>query len=132
MLDCYRSGKRGLPHPVVYPLCDQETIQHLLISCIFARQFWHNLLSPFGLGHLTPAVDAPSFTEWWKHVECHVPKSTRKGLNSVIILGAWCIWLYRNKVVFDGDSPSLRRIQRSFLDESVCWVMAGAKGLGSS
>jgi hypothetical protein len=34
-------------------------------------------------------------------------------------------------VVFDGDSPSLRRIQRSFLDESVCWVKAGAKGLGS-
>jgi hypothetical protein len=60
-----------------------------------------------------------------------VPKSTRKGLNSVIILGACCIWLHRNKVIFDGDSPLLRRIQRSFLDESVCWVMAGAKGLGS-
>jgi hypothetical protein len=25
----------------------------------------------------------------------------------------------------------LGRLQRSFLDESVCWVMAGAKGLGS-
>jgi hypothetical protein len=61
----------------------------------------------------------------------HVAKSSRKGLNSVIILGAWCIWLHCNKVVFDGDSPSLRRIQRSFLDESVCWVKAGAKGLGS-
>jgi hypothetical protein len=36
-----------------------------------------------------------------------------------------------NKVVFDGDSPSPRSIQRSFLDELVCWVMAGAKGLGS-
>jgi hypothetical protein len=34
-------------------------------------------------------------------------------------------------VVFNGDSPSLGRLQRSFLDESVCWVMAGAKGLGS-
>jgi hypothetical protein len=34
-------------------------------------------------------------------------------------------------VVFDGDSPSLGRLQRSFLDESVCWVMAGAKALRS-
>jgi len=85
----HRLEKRDLPHPVVYPLCDQEqeTIQHLLISCIFARQFWHSLLSPFDLSHLTPAVDAPSFAEWWKQVECHVAKSSRKGLNSVISWG---------------------------------------------
>jgi hypothetical protein len=55
----------------------------------------------------------------------------KKGLNSVIILGAWCLWLHRKRMVFNGDSPSLGRLQRSFLDESVCWVMAGAKGLGS-
>jgi hypothetical protein len=74
---------------VVCPLCDQEqeTIEHLLISCIFARQFWLSLLSPFDLSHLTPAVDAPSFAEWWKQVECHVAKSSRKGLNSVISWG---------------------------------------------
>jgi hypothetical protein len=62
----------------------------------------------------------------------HCPiKLTKKGLNIVIILGAWCIWLHRKRVVFDGDSPSLGRLQRSFLDESICWVMAGVKGLGS-
>jgi hypothetical protein len=128
-----RLEKRGLPHPVVCPLCDQEqeTIQHLLITCIFACQFWHSLLSPFALGHLTPTIDAPSFAEWWKQVELRVHKSTKKELNSAIILGAWCIWLHRNTVVFDGDSPSLERRQRSFLDEAVCWVMAGAMGLGS-
>jgi hypothetical protein len=37
----------------------------------------------------------------------------------------------RDKVIFDGNSPSMRSIHRSFLDELVCWVMAGAKGLGS-
>jgi hypothetical protein len=32
--------KRGLDHPKQCPLCDQqlETINHLLVSCIFARQ----------------------------------------------------------------------------------------------
>jgi hypothetical protein len=45
-----RLEKRGLPHPVVCPLCDQEqeTIQDLLISC-FAHQFWQFVI-PFWFG----------------------------------------------------------------------------------
>jgi hypothetical protein len=58
----------------------------------------------------------------------HIDK--RKGLNNVIILGAWCLWLHRDKVVFNGDSP-LARLQRCFLDELMCWVLAGAKNIGS-
>ena len=32
-----RLAKRGLPHPAACPLCDQadETIQHILVSCVF-------------------------------------------------------------------------------------------------
>jgi hypothetical protein len=59
-----------------------------------------------------------------------VPKSSRKRLNRFMFLGVLCIWLHRNKVVFNGDFPSMRSIQRNFLDESVCWVIAGAKGQG--
>jgi hypothetical protein len=34
-------ARRGLPHPEQCPLCDQEeeTINHLLVSCVFTRQF---------------------------------------------------------------------------------------------
>jgi len=41
-----RLAKTGLPHPPACPLCDQagESIQHLLISCIFARQVWFIIL----------------------------------------------------------------------------------------
>jgi hypothetical protein len=37
-----RLAKRGLPHPEKCPLCDQEeeTINHLILSCVFARQAW--------------------------------------------------------------------------------------------
>jgi hypothetical protein len=60
-----------------------------------------------------------------------VHKDSKNGLISVLILGAWCLWLHRNRVVFDGESPSIGRLQRNFLDELVCWVMAGAKNLES-
>jgi hypothetical protein len=39
-------ARRGLDHPDKCPLCDQEeeSIDHLLVSCVFARQFWLTLL----------------------------------------------------------------------------------------
>jgi hypothetical protein len=37
-----RLQRRGLPHPAACPLCDQEpeTIQHLLLGCVVAREVW--------------------------------------------------------------------------------------------
>jgi hypothetical protein len=55
----------------------------------------------------------------------------RKGVNSAIILGAWCLRLHRNRVIFDEDSPTIGKVHRSFLDELSLWVLAGAKHLGS-
>ena len=38
-------AKHGLSHPDKCLLCDQEeeTVQHILTTCVFARQFWHRL-----------------------------------------------------------------------------------------
>lgn len=42
-----RLARRGLPHADVCALCDQapEDLQHLLVSCSFSRQDWHEILS---------------------------------------------------------------------------------------
>jgi hypothetical protein len=38
-------AKRGLDHPEKCPLCDQESesLDHILVSCVFAREFWFRL-----------------------------------------------------------------------------------------
>jgi hypothetical protein len=36
-----------------------------------------------------------------------VGKQCRKGVNSLIILGAWTLWKHQNACVIDGDSPSV-------------------------
>jgi hypothetical protein len=53
-------AKRGLNHPIRCPLCDQqgETLNHLLVNCVFSRIFWYNLLIKFGLHSLAPQPDA--------------------------------------------------------------------------
>jgi hypothetical protein len=45
-----RLAKRGLPHPSKCPLCDQESesLNQLLVSCVFTRVFWYKVLRKFG------------------------------------------------------------------------------------
>ena len=126
-----RLAKKGLNHPHRCPLCDQEdeTMNHLLISCVFTRIFWYMLLRKFGLHALAPQPGLTSFLEWWKGAAEAVQGMVKKGLNSLIMLGAWKIWNLRNRCVFDGETPSLSRILKQADEERNLWELAGAKGL---
>jgi hypothetical protein len=86
-------ARRGLPHPDRCLLCDQEeeSVQHLLLGCVFARQFWLNILQSIVLASLAPQLDDPSFDEWWDKSSLSISGDERKGLNSLIILGAWSL-----------------------------------------
>jgi hypothetical protein len=111
-----------MPHPVVCLLYDQEqeTVQHLLTTCVFARQFWHGILSSFNLEYLIPSPVEASFAEWWGGAINQIHKDKKKGFNSATILGALCLWLDRNQVIFHEESPSIVKVLRSFLDELAC------------
>ena len=54
---------------------------------------------------------------------------TKKGLNSLIILGTWTLWNHRNKCIFDGCNPSMSLSLRAADEERIKWEVAGAKGL---
>jgi hypothetical protein len=55
----------------------------------------------------------------------------KKGLNSIIILGAWSIWNHRNRCVFDEIQPSLDSVLVSVKDEFLLWSFAGAWGISN-
>jgi len=125
-----RLQKRGLPYPNRCPLCDQEeeTIQHILTSCVFARQFWFAILKPLNLDRLMPTRSVV-FADWWKKAERRIQKQHRKGFNSLCILGAWILWKHRNSCVFDGAAPNLQVALQAFQEESQLWQLSGAKRL---
>jgi hypothetical protein len=126
-----RLAKRNLPHPESCPLCDQEdeTINHLLVGCVFARQVWSLVLHQFGLLHLAPQSAVTCFSGWWKRSTAAIPKEVRKGLNSLIILVAWEIWKHRNTCVFDNKRPSVQEVLRTISAEGGLWCSAGASKL---
>jgi hypothetical protein len=88
-----RLVKKGMPHPQNCLLCDreEETLNHLLVSCVFSWKVWFNILRCVGLQNLAPSHENSSFENWWERVNT-VPvgsayKGMNKGLNSLIILG---------------------------------------------
>lgn len=126
-----RLAKRGLPYPDQCLLCDQqeENIQHLLVGCVFSRDFWFSLLSHFGLASLALQPTDQSFDEWWRKIDSTVTGDLRKGLNSLVILGAWSIWRHRNDCVFNGASPNVNMALTLAREEAYMWSLAGAKGI---
>ena len=85
---CWTSSP-GLPHPTRCLMCDQATIiiDHLLVHCIFAREYWYRFLSQVGLQSLSPQSTEVSFFDWWDRVSNGAGGLVLQGLNSLIILG---------------------------------------------
>jgi hypothetical protein len=122
-------AKRGMDHPERCPLYDQqdETINHLLASCMFARQVWAGLLQPVGLLELTPQPHDGLFEEWRRTVILRVPAQLKKGFNSLVVMGMWVIWKHRNSCVFNGVTPSVPAVLGMAREEALLWTMDGAK-----
>jgi hypothetical protein len=77
-----------------------------LASCIFARQFWFQLLRPIGLQSLALG-HWELFEDRWRTRSSQLVELHQKGFNSFVILGAWVIWKHRNRCVFDWDAPNV-------------------------
>ena len=90
-----RLARRGLDHPSHCLHCDKdtvtETINHLLEDCVFARDFWFGMLQKVGMQNLSSQLDETSFEGWRDRASKAVNGLARKGLNSIVILGAWTL-----------------------------------------
>jgi len=126
-----RLARKGLDHSASYPLCAQaeETIDNLLVSCVFSRQVWFTILRDLGLQALAPQTVNLSFEERWAVASNKVVAQEQKGLNTIIILGAWSLWNHHNRCVFDGGSPSLASVVAIIKEEERQWSIAGARGV---
>jgi hypothetical protein len=113
--------RRGLPAPAACPLCDQEpeTLQHLLLGCVVAREVWTWVLRQWDKTDWLPVADS-GIVDWWTSRSC--PRSHQRDLWTAIILVFWCIW--RNDVVFNGAAPSQACIKEKIREECDRWKLA--------
>jgi hypothetical protein len=103
---CWTADRRcrhGLQDSVTCALCSQgtETIHHLLLACVFSREFWFLLLRRVGMQRFTPSSNELELANWWTRCRKQVQKDRRKGLGALVVLGYWMMWLERNAWVFN-------------------------------
>jgi hypothetical protein len=108
---------------VACPLCDQEpeTIQHLLVGCVVARQVWAWALNLWDRMAWLPLANT-GLLLWWTSRPC--PKATQRDLWTAIILVFWCIWRHRNDVVFNGATPEVGAILARIREDYSRWRQA--------
>ena len=107
--------------------------QRPLTTCWFHVSFlgWAGITSlrKFSIHSLSPIQSDTIYMLRWKRVSTIVSGLTKKGLDSLLILGAWMISKLRNRVVFDSVTPSLSLLLESVHEEREKWQVAGARGL---
>ena len=76
-----RLSKRCLPHQPACPLCDQveETINHVLSSCVSAREVWTCILRRLNLPTILPPRSDSRFNSWWSIVSRNLAKGIKAG-----------------------------------------------------
>ena len=101
MLDGGQIIETTLLHPAACPFCDQEpeTIDHLLLGCVLARQVWAVIMDNWGKPHWTPEPEA-ELVRWWTSL--NIEKTKRKETWTMITLVAWTLWKHRNDIMFNG------------------------------
>ncbi|WVZ80002.1 hypothetical protein U9M48_027520 [Paspalum notatum var. saurae] len=125
-----RLAKRGLPHQAACPFCDQasETINHVLSSCVVAREAWTLVLHR--LNNVVRPPDSDSrLNSWWCRAASSLPKVLRKGFNSLVILVTWELWKHQNACIFENVRPDARQVVQAVIEEGHVWCLAGARAL---
>jgi hypothetical protein len=75
---------------------------------------WYLLFQRYGLPDLSPQPAGKVFCEWWLKINALVSRNMKRGLNSVIISGAWMLWRHLNGWVLNGASPSVQLVLSKF------------------
>ncbi|KQJ95784.1 hypothetical protein BRADI_3g18972v3, partial [Brachypodium distachyon] len=99
--------RKGLSSEATCALWDQEleTIDHLLLWCLFYRSLWLEVLSIFGWGLWMPSA-LDTLKVWWFRVLSSLHGAARNKAGSIILLLLQEIWLERNSRIFRNlDSP---------------------------
>jgi hypothetical protein len=82
MLDNRPFAEKRLSHPVKCIMCDQdqETIDHILVGCVFARSFWFQLLGQVNMSGFAPQLGEVKTMKWWSRISEQLQGIAKKGL----------------------------------------------------
>jgi len=93
----HRRWRHGLQESNICIICDQavETMDHIILGCVFSREVWASCLRRFRLQDRV-LVQESDIMQWWTDSRRCLPKSIRRGFDSLFFLVGWTLWKCEN------------------------------------
>lgn len=126
----HRRWRHGLQDACSCVFCDQadETMDHLVLGCVFSREVWERCLAAYHL-HGLIRVQERNVMMWWLESRRPLPKEIRRAFDSLLFLVGWTLWKERNSRTFGGASRTADQVLAAILEEAGLWTATGFRWL---
>jgi hypothetical protein len=120
-----RLHRHGLPNQGNCALCSQEveSIEHLLVRCVYSREVWFRVLRQRQWQALVPSGQE-AIVDWWLASRKRVHKPFRANFDSIFALVSWQFWNERNVRVFRQTSSLPHKLTERIVEELQWWSSA--------
>ena len=98
---------------------EEETIDHLLIHCKFAKMLWDLFLSIVGISWVFPHSVLHTLLAWQGAT---VGKKHKQIWLAAPLCLFWNLWRARNRLVFENEVPFAQRIKANFVTNLWSWA----------
>ena len=98
---------------------EEETIDHLMFHCKFAKMLWDLVLSIVGISWVFPHSVLHNLLAWQGAA---VGKKRKKIWLATPLCLFWNLWNARNRLVFENKVPSAQRIKDNFVTNLWSWA----------
>lgn len=114
----------GLDHQERCPFYNQEeeTINHLILDCMFARGVWTVVCGAVGKPEW--ALRRGESISQWCTDKCGTERG-KKDARAILTLVVWELWKHHNAIVFDGATPSMNHVILRMEAKGRTWKQAG-------
>lgn len=102
----------------------EETVEHLLRSCIVAAKVWQNL-SLWTKVNRFFFFNVSDLLELHEHVA--VGGKNKEALKGLIMVTSWCIWKARNEARFSNIEVNVEGIMQSIKTLGFLWYKIGLR-----
>jgi hypothetical protein len=126
-----RHGLQDATVPCYVCLQEEDTLDHILLHCVVARDIWFRVSSSVGVQLEVPGGN-DNLEAWWLKVRKKYKGKERRLLDTLIMAVCWSLWKHRNAFAFNNARQQLAvtDLVGKIVDEFKSWLSAWGVGVG--
>ncbi|KAM0828821.1 hypothetical protein ACQ4PT_067280 [Festuca glaucescens] len=122
-----RQGLQDEMVPCYVCLHEEDTLDHILLGCVVAREVWFRVFRLVGVQMEVPDGNE-NLQVWWLKARKKYKGKDRRLLDTLIMVVCWSLWKHRNAFAFNNARQQLSVVDLAckIVDEFKSWVAVRA------